>query len=124
MGKSSEAKTIRKTLKSIRSFNFRIKLLTKEHKAQVTRNVTGKKINTSIEKVFDSVGQMNWQSFVRNRLPLLNLHKEILSALRSGKIAYTKAVVIAKVKDEQARASLLGIFGAVCGARNHCRISD
>ena len=50
---------------------------------------------------------MNWQSFVRNRLPLLNLHKEILSALREGKIAYTKAVVIAKVKDEQARASLL-----------------
>jgi ParB family chromosome partitioning protein len=50
---------------------------------------------------------MNWQSFVRNRLPRLNLHKEILSALRSGKIAYTKAVIIAKVKDEQARASLL-----------------
>ena len=67
---------------------------------------------------------MNWQSFVRNRLPRLNLLQEILSALREGKIAYTKAVVIAKVKDEQARASLLGIFGSVCGVRNHCRISD
>lgn len=78
-----------------------------EAKGKVTRNVTGKKIIASIEKVFDSVGKMNWQSFVRNRLPLLNLPQEILTALRSGKIAYTKALVIAKVKDEQARGSLL-----------------
>ena len=81
--------------------------LENEAKGKVTRNVTGKKIIASIDKVFYSVAQMNWQSFVRNRLPILNLHKEILSALREGKIAYTKAVVIAKVKDEQARASLL-----------------
>ena len=81
--------------------------LQNEAKGKVTRNVTGKKIIASIEKVFDSVGKMNWQSFVRNRLPLLNLPQEILTALREGKIAYTKALVIAKVKDEQARATLL-----------------
>lgn len=81
--------------------------LQNEAKGKVTRNVTGKKIIEAIETVFESIGKMNWQSFVRNRLPLLKLPDEILTALREGKIAYTKALVIAKVKDEQARATLL-----------------
>jgi ParB family chromosome partitioning protein len=50
---------------------------------------------------------MSWKSFVRNRLPLVKLPQEILEALREGKIAYTKASAIAKVKDEPARRELL-----------------
>ncbi len=42
-----------------------------------------------------------------HRIPLLNLPKDILEALRQGKIAYTKAKAIASVKDETARTELL-----------------
>ncbi|EHJ13797.1 ParB/RepB/Spo0J family partition protein [Crocosphaera watsonii] len=62
---------------------------------------------TVIEFVFNSLARMGWESFVKNRLPLLKLPEEILEALRSGQIAYTKAQAIARVKDEQARQTLL-----------------
>jgi ParB family chromosome partitioning protein len=38
---------------------------------------------------------------------LLNLPDEVLSALRSGEIEYTKAQALARVKDEQPRTELL-----------------
>jgi len=50
---------------------------------------------------------MTWESFVNNRLPLLNLPDDVLEALRQGKVAYTKAQAIARVKDEKQRKSLL-----------------
>jgi ParB family chromosome partitioning protein len=50
---------------------------------------------------------MTWQSFVINRLPLLKLPPDILDAIRQGKIEYTKAKAIARVKDDVARAELL-----------------
>ncbi len=60
----------------------------------------------TIQSVFAVLGQ-NWYSFTCNRLPLLNLPEDILEALRSGKIEYTKAKAIARVKDEAARKQLL-----------------
>ena len=60
-----------------------------------------------VEEVFKSIGLMNWTSFVKNRLPLLNLPEDIKSTLRSGKIAYTKAKAIASIKDEEPRTALL-----------------
>ncbi len=81
--------------------------LSNESKGKVTRNVTGKETVERVEKIFDSIGRMSWSSFVRNRLPLLKLPQEIREALQEGKIAYTKASVIARVKDEPARSSLL-----------------
>lgn len=81
--------------------------LNNESKGKVTRNVTGKETVERVEKLFDSIGSMSWSSFVRNRLPLLKLPQDIRKALQEGKIAYTKATVIARVKDEQARNSLL-----------------
>lgn len=60
-----------------------------------------------IQEVFESLGRMGWESFVKNRLPLLKLPQEILEALRSGKLAYTKALALARVKDESARNQLL-----------------
>ena len=81
--------------------------LNNESKGKVTRNVTGKETVERVEKLFDSIGSMSWSSFVRNRLPLLNLPQDIRETLQEGKIAYTKATVIARVKDEQARNSLL-----------------
>ena len=50
---------------------------------------------------------MSWESFIRNRLPLLKLPTNILESLRQGQIAYTKANVIGRVKNEQERQLLL-----------------
>ena len=60
-----------------------------------------------VEEVFQSLGLMDWSSFVKNRLPLLNLPEDIKLALRRGQIAYTKAQAIASLKDESARTVLL-----------------
>ena len=81
--------------------------LSNESKGKVTRNTTGKKTVERVEKIFDSIGAMSWSSFVRNRLPLLKLPQDIREALQEGKIAYTKASVIARVKDSELRKSLL-----------------
>lgn len=77
-----------------------------EQKKKVTNNVIGNTEKRKIESVFTSLGQ-NWQSFVNNRLPLLKLPDEILEVLRQGKIEYTKAKAIAKIKDEQQRHKLI-----------------
>ena len=81
--------------------------LNNESKGKVTRNVTGKETVEQVEKLFNSIGTMSWSSFVRNRLPLLKLPQEIREALQEGKIAYTKASVIARIKDSKVRSSLL-----------------
>ena len=81
--------------------------LSNESKGKVTRNVTGNETVEQVEKLFNSIGTMSWSSFVRNRLPLLKLPQEIREALQSGKIAYTKASLIARVKDSKVRNSLL-----------------
>ncbi len=62
---------------------------------------------TSVLSLFDSLGKMTWESFVKNRLPILNLPKELLEAVNQGQIEYTKAKTIAKVKEEAARKQLL-----------------
>jgi ParB family chromosome partitioning protein len=78
-----------------------------EAKGKITRNVSGKEETETIEQVFASLGRMNWQSFVRTRLPLLKLPADILEALRSGRLEYTKAKAIAQIKDEAERKALL-----------------
>ena len=81
------------------------------HNVMVTREETSRDAANPelavIESVFTSLGLMTWESFVKNRLPLLNLPEDITEALRAGKIAYTKAKAIAIVKDELERATLL-----------------
>lgn len=61
----------------------------------------------TIEAVFNGLGGMTWESFINNRLPLLNLPVDVLEVLRSGKLEYTKAKVIAQIKDEPERTRLL-----------------
>lgn len=61
----------------------------------------------AVEGVFTALGLMTWESFIRNRLPLLNLPEDILDSLRQGLIAYTKAMAIARVKDATQRQNLL-----------------
>lgn len=60
-----------------------------------------------VEEVFTALGRISWQSFVKHRLPLRNLPEEVLEALQQGKIEYTKAQTISRVKDEGQRQALL-----------------
>jgi ParB family transcriptional regulator, chromosome partitioning protein len=61
----------------------------------------------TIESVLSIVGRFNAESFRVNRLPLLNLPDDVLEALRQGKIEFTKARAIARVKDKEQRSKLL-----------------
>jgi len=78
-----------------------------EAKGKVTRNVSGNSEVEIIEKVFAELGKISWKSFIRTRLPLLKLPPDILEALRSGSIEYTKSKEIAKLKLDEERAELL-----------------
>jgi len=61
----------------------------------------------TIESVFKEIGRFSAESFRTSRLPLLNLPEEVLIALRQGKIEFTKARAIARVKNETQRNELL-----------------
>lgn len=78
-----------------------------ETEGKVTHNVMGNAEAQVIQDIFTGLGLMTWESFVKNRLPLLNLPQEVMEALRTGQIAYTKAQVIARVKDSESRQALL-----------------
>ncbi|MCC5612369.1 ParB/RepB/Spo0J family partition protein [Nostoc sp. CHAB 5834] len=60
-----------------------------------------------VEEVFDGLGLMTWESFANNRLPLLNLPEDILSALRFGSLEYTKARAIAQIPKLDERIAFL-----------------
>lgn len=60
-----------------------------------------------IESVLSGVGRFSAESFRTSRLPLLNLPDDVLEVLRQGKLEYTKARAIAKLKDEGERRELL-----------------
>lgn len=73
--------------------------------SESAHNVMGKEI---VETVFQGLG-LTWQSFLKNRLPLRNLPSELIDELKDGNLAYTKALAIAKIKDESTRKELLKI---------------
>lgn len=60
-----------------------------------------------VQEVFRAIGRLNPESFRTHRLPLLNLPEDILSALRAGKIEYTKAKELSKLNLESQRQALL-----------------
>jgi ParB family chromosome partitioning protein len=78
-----------------------------ESKGKVTQNVLGNEVSRKIIGLFNSLGKLSWESFVSSRLPLLKLPQDILSVLQQGKIEYTKAKTIARVKDETLRKQLI-----------------
>ena len=60
-----------------------------------------------VEEVLATVGRFNAESFRSNRLPLLNLPADVLQVLRQGKLEYTKARAITKLKEESQRKDLI-----------------
>lgn len=81
--------------------------LQNEVRGKTTHNIMSSSQLHQIESAFSEVGRFTWESFVVNRLPLLKMSSEILDLVRSGKLAYTKAQAIARVKDEEFQKSLL-----------------
>ncbi|MEA5605983.1 ParB/RepB/Spo0J family partition protein [Nostoc sp. UHCC 0252] len=77
-----------------------------ESSKNVSPNLDEEQSNT-VQQVFESLGLMNWLSFITTRLPLLNLPEEILIALREGKLEYTKAQALARVRNNEIRKKLL-----------------
>jgi ParB family transcriptional regulator, chromosome partitioning protein len=78
-----------------------------EASGAVSQNVLTNPTGQTIQSVFESIGQISWESFITSRLPLLKLPEDVLEVLRQGKIAYTKAKAIASLKDEEFRSCLL-----------------
>ena len=76
-------------------------------KGKITHTSMGNGTKEQVEKVFSSLSSMTWQSFVQNRLPLLQFPEEVLKAIENGEIAYTKATLIARIKDKKFRIQLL-----------------
>ena len=60
----------------------------------------------SQEIIASNLKGMSIQSFVTNRLPLLDLPTDIIAAIENG-LPYNKALAIAKVEDVDARADLI-----------------
>lgn len=73
----------------------------------LTDNVISSEDEQVINEVFAAIGRLTPESFRVNRLPLLKLPEDILEALHQGRIEYTKAKEIAKLKDDNARQQLL-----------------
>lgn len=80
--------------------------LEKEQAGKAAHNVMGGSEEEVVTTTFAALGK-RLNSFVKNRLPLLKLPEDIQKALQRGDLAYTKAQAIARVADEQARATLL-----------------
>lgn len=74
---------------------------------KVTQNVLRSPLRLEVETAFQELGRMSWDSFVSSRLPLLNLPEDLLLVLRQGKLAYTKAKLIAKIKPPELRQQLI-----------------
>lgn len=56
---------------------------------------------------FRRLGRFTVGSFVSNRLPILEFPESLLEAVRSGRLAFTKAQAIARLEDDDARQRLL-----------------
>lgn len=68
-------------------------------------NTSQKQISV-VETILDRFN-ITVKTFITHKLPLLECHEEIIQAIREGKIAYSKARVIDRVKSDKFRTKLL-----------------
>lgn len=61
----------------------------------------------TIEEVFTLLGRFTPNSFRTNRLPLLKLPQDILTAIGQSQLEYSKARLLGRVQDEAMRSELL-----------------
>jgi ParB family chromosome partitioning protein len=84
-----------------------LRRMRKEKRGEAGHNVMASPEAQRVEEVFQALGRMTWESFVQNRLPLLNLPPDLQEALLEGAIPYTAALELKKVKEEGERGRLL-----------------
>jgi ParB family chromosome partitioning protein len=78
-----------------------------DQRKDVGHNVMPNESLEQIQSLFARLGSMTWESFVKNRLPLLSLSADILEAVSTGNLQYTKAIALSRIKDDKARSSAL-----------------
>ncbi|GJD22638.1 chromosome partitioning protein, ParB family [Rivularia sp. IAM M-261] len=76
-------------------------------RGKATDNSVREEDKQMINEVFARTTKITPEAFRVHRLPLLNLHPEILEALRTGSIEYTKAKEINKLSSPEDRQELL-----------------
>lgn len=79
----------------------------KSQKGGGQSQVLGTPLEVAVQTVFATVEHMTWQSFVKNRLPLLKMPSDIIFAVQNGSLDYTKARRLGRVKDDSIRKLLL-----------------
>ncbi len=62
---------------------------------------------TAVE-LFERMGRFTPSSFFVNRVPILSFQEDLLEAVRTGRIAFTKAQAIARLESPEQRRALLG----------------
>ncbi len=74
-------------------------------RVSTSANTTQEQLSV-VETILDRFN-ITVKTFITHKLPLLECHEEIIQAIREGKIAYSKARVIDRVKSDKFRAKLL-----------------
>ena len=77
----------------------------KNTRVSTSANTTKEQLSV-VETILDRFN-ITVKTFITHKLPLLECHEEIIQAIREGKIAYSKARVIDRVKSDKFRAKLL-----------------
>jgi ParB family chromosome partitioning protein len=81
--------------------------LNDEARGRARHSAVSTEDRASVERLFQELGRFTVRSFVTHRLPLLNLPDDLLEVVRDGRLDYTKATAVARLKDEQTRTSLV-----------------
>lgn len=84
-----------------------IRQLYDESRGRVGNNVISNAEREQIEALFSSVGRFTPSSFHTNRVPLLRMPPDLIEAVRTGKLHYTKARKLARIRDAGVRQKLL-----------------
>lgn len=59
-----------------------------------------------LETLFEQLGRGSWKSFAANKAGVLKFPQDLLELLRDGRLEYTRASALARIKDEQRRRAL------------------
>lgn len=84
-----------------------IALVTRVRSLELEERETSDNDTEEVVSLFRRLGYTSVNSFYANRLSLLRYPEDLLQAMRERGLAYTKARVLARVKDAEARYSLL-----------------
>ena len=86
-----------------------LQALYNEERGRVGARDVSERHRATVAALFRRLGRFSVSSFVSNRLPILAFPESLLSAVRTGKLAFTKAQAIARVEDPADRERLLAV---------------